>query len=92
MQRETHRLIQVKIDKVLSDIVKWIEDVQGKDHDKAINFIKTYFHHLNDNTKRSMYEYILDLTDTRLREPNQLNDLMLLVEDLLKIKKEKDFN
>ena len=43
---------------------------------------------VNENTKRSMFEHITDITDTKLREINKLNDLIKIINELQIIKKE----
>ena len=52
---------------------------------KVTDFIYKYISYINDNTKRSFYENILDLSETRLVEQNKLNDLVLLIEELYKL-------
>jgi len=77
---------QNQIDGHVSTIGKWIHDVNGHNSDVAIGFIFKYLHHLNDNTKKSMYEHILNITETSLIDINKKNDLMLLVNELVKLK------
>jgi len=62
-----------------------LQSIDGKESEKAIGFIKTYSHHLNDRTKRSMYEHITNITDNKLREVNKLNNLMKLINELCNI-------
>ena len=38
-----------------------------------------------------MYEHITDITDTKLIDINKLNDLMKLIDSLLKLKKENNY-
>ena len=68
----THTTIikQKQIDDLVNTIGKWINDVEGQNHDDALGFIYKYIHHLNDNTKKSMYEHILKITDRELLEIN----------------------
>ena len=83
----THTTIikQKQIDDLVNTIGKWINDVEGQNHDDALGFIYKYIHHLNDNTKKSMYEHILKITDRELLEINKKNDLMLLIDELVKL-------
>ncbi len=73
--RESHKVVQKKIDSHLGAIEKWLASVDGKNPTEAIKFINTYLHHLNDSTKKSMYEHITDITETKLIDVNKLNDL-----------------
>ena len=50
---------QNQIDEHVNTIGKWIHDVNGHNSDAAIEFIFKYLHHLNDNTKKSLYEHLL---------------------------------
>ena len=84
--RESYKSIQKDIDNAIEAIADWISQL-GKDPTKAIEFIKKYNHHLNDKTKKSMFEHITDITDTKLLEVNKLSDLTLLIEKLITIKK-----
>ena len=59
--------------------------MDGQNHDDALGFIFKYLHHLNDNTKKSMYEHILNITDRQLLDINKKNDLMLLINELVKL-------
>jgi len=66
-------------------IGKWIHDVNGHNSDEAIEFMFKYLHHLNDNTKKSLYEHLLNITETELIDINKKNDLMLLINELVKL-------
>ena len=84
LERETHKVHNKKIDEQIDGFVSWIKAVKGPDTDtkEATNFIYKYMSHLNNNTKKSFYEHIQDITNTRLVEHNQLNGLMLLIDGL----------
>ena len=70
----------------MNTIGKWIHDVNGQNHNDALDFIFKYLHHLNDNTKKSMYEHILNNTETQLIDMKEKkNDLMLLINELVKL-------
>ena len=90
MNRESYKIFQKKFDNCLDAIDKWINSVDGKNPEKVINFVKSSFQYLNDKTKKFMYDHITDISDTKLREVNKLNDLMKLINELLEIKKEKE--
>ena len=62
---------QKQIDEHVNAIGKWINDVNGHNSDVALEFIYKYIHHLNDNTKKSMYEHLLDITETSLIDINK---------------------
>jgi len=83
----THAQIikQKQIEEHINTIGKWINDVNGQNHDDALGFIYKYLHHLNDNTKKSMYEHLLNITETDLIEINKKNDLILLINELVKL-------
>jgi len=49
----------------VNTIGKWINDVNGHNSDDALEFIFKYLHHLNDNTKKPMYEHLLNITETQ---------------------------
>ena len=85
LNRESHKIHNKKVNEQIEGISKWIESVGGKDSKEAVNFIYKYLSHLNNNTKKSMYEHLLDITNTRFVEINKQNDLMLLLNDLLKL-------
>ena len=85
MTTHTQLIKQKQIEDHVNTIGKWIHDVGGQDHDDAIGFIFKYLHHLNDNTKKSMYEHILNITDRQLLDINKKNDLMLLINELVKL-------
>ena len=86
MTTHTQLIKQKQIDDQVNIIGKWINDVNGHNSDAALEFILKYLHHLNDNTK-SMYEHILNITETQLIDINKKNDLMLLINELVKLKK-----
>ena len=71
MTTHTQLIKQKQIEDHVNTIGKWIHVAEGQNHDDALGFIFKYLHHLNDNTKRSMYEYILKITDTELIEMNK---------------------
>ena len=76
---------QKQIEDHVNTIGKWIHDVNGYNSDVATEFMFKYLHHLNDNTKKSMYEHLLNITETELIDINKKNDLMLLVNELVKL-------
>ena len=84
--RESYKPLQKQLDDAIEGIADWIKEL-GKDPTKAIEFIKTYLSNLNERTKKSMFNYITDITDTKLLEVNKLSDLTLLIEKLIIIKK-----
>ncbi len=43
--RESHKVVQKKIDSQLGAIEKWLASVDGKNPTEAIKFINTYLHH-----------------------------------------------
>ena len=69
MTTHTHKVIntytslikQKEIEDYVNTIGKWIHDVDGQNHGDALGFIFKYLHHLNHNTKKSMYEHILNI-------------------------------
>ena len=93
MTTHTHKVIdtytsiikQKQIDEHINTIGKWINEVNGQNHDDALEFIYKYIHHLNDNTKGSMYHHLLNITETDLIEINKKNDLILLINELVKL-------
>ena len=87
LEREPHKAHHKKIDEQVQGIVSWIKSVKGDDNDtnQVTDFIYKYISYINDNTKRSFYENILDLSETRLVEQNKLNDLVILIEELYKL-------
>ena len=85
MTTHTQIIKQKQIEDHVNTIGKWIHDVDGQNHDDALGFIFKYLHHLNDNTKKSMYEHILNITDRQLLNINKKNDLMLLINELVKL-------
>jgi len=85
MTTHTQLIKQKQIEDHVNTIGKWIHDVNGQNHDDALGFIFKYLHHLNDNTKKSMYEHILNITETQLIDMNKKNDLMLLINELVKL-------
>ena len=68
MTTHTQIIKQKQIDEHVNTIGKWIHDVDGQNHDDALEFIYKYIHHLNDNTKKSMYVHLLEITGTNLIE------------------------
>ena len=93
MTTHTHKVINTytsllkrkEIEEHISTIGKWIHDVEGENQEDALGFISKYLNHLNDNTKKSMYEHILNITQTQLIDINKKNDLMLLINELVKL-------
>jgi len=85
MTTYTQLIKQKEIEDHVNTIGKWIRDVDGQNHDDALGFIFKYLHHLNDNKKKSMYEHILNITDRQLLDINKKNDLMLLINELVKL-------
>ena len=76
---------QKKIDEQIDSIIKWINDVNGHNPDEAKSFIKKHLFNLNESTKKSMYENLLDITDTKLIEINKKNDLMMQINELTRL-------
>ena len=66
MTTHTQIIKQKQIDEHINTIGKWINEVHGQNHDDALEFIYKYIHHLNDNTKKSMYDHLLNITDRQL--------------------------
>ena len=62
----TYSIKQKEIKDHVNTIGKWIYDVNGQNQEDALGFISKYLHHLNENTKKSMYEHILNITETQL--------------------------
>ena len=85
MTTHSQLIKQKQIEDHVNTIGKWIHDVNGQNHDDELGFIFKYLHHLNDNTKKSMYEHILNITETQLIDMNKKNDLMLLINELVKL-------
>jgi len=85
MTTHTQLIKQKQIEVHVNTIGKWIHDVEGQNYVDAVGFISKYLHHLNENTKKSMYEHILNITDTQLLDINKKNDLMLLINELVKL-------
>ena len=85
MTTHTQIIKQKQIEDQVNAVSKWIHIVDGQNHDDALGFISKYLHHLNENTKKSMYEHILNITDTQLFDINKKNDLMLLINELVKL-------
>ena len=87
-ERETHKAHNKKINKKIDDFKTWFESVHGTSIDEAIEFMHTYMSHLNDLTKKSFFEHLLDITKTRLLDINKQNDLTILIEELYKLLQE----
>ena len=87
-ERETHKAHNKKVDKKIDDFKSWFESVHGTNVDEAVEFIYTYMYNLNDLTKKSFFENLLDKTETRLLDINKQNDLTILVEELYKLLQE----
>jgi len=66
MTTHTQLIKQKQIDDQVNTIDKWIDDVNGHNSHDALEFIFKYLHHLNNNTKKSMYEHILNITEAQL--------------------------
>ena len=90
LERESHKAHNRKIDEQMNSFESWIKAVKSQDADTkdAIDFIYKYSPHLNSNTKKSFFEHLLDITNTRLIDVNKQNDLMLLIEGLYKLLQE----
>ena len=73
-----------EIEDHITTIGKWIHDVEGENQEDALGFISKYLHHLNDNTKKCMYEHILNITQTQLIDIKK-NDLMILINELVRL-------
>ena len=71
MTTHTQLIKQKQIEDHVNTIGKWIHDVNGQNYDDALDFIFKYLHHLNDNPKKSMYEHILNITETQLIDMNK---------------------
>jgi len=87
-KRESHKAHSKKIDDQIDGIVKWIDSVGGKNSKEAVYFINKYLSHLNETTKKSMNEHLIDLTNTRFLDINQKDDLMKLLNDIAKLIRE----
>ena len=87
-ERETHKAHNKKINKKIDDFKTWFNSVHGSNVDKAIEFMNTYMCHLNDLTKKSFFEHLLDITETRVLDINKQNDLTILIEELYKLLQE----
>ena len=87
-ERETHKAHNKKINKKIDDFKTWFESVHGNNVDEAIEFMNTFMFHLNDLTKKSFFEHLLDITETRLLDINKQNDLTILIEELYKLLQE----
>ena len=76
LERETHKFHNKKIDEQIDGFVSWIKSVNGADADTkdATDFIYKYLSHLNSNTKKSFFEHLLDITNTRLIDVNKQNE------------------
>ena len=85
MTTHTQIIKQKQIEDHVNTIGKWINDVNGQNNDDALEFIYKYILHLNDNTKKSMYEHLLNITETSLIDINKKNDLMLLINELVRL-------
>jgi len=85
MTTHTQIIKQKQIKEHVNTIGKWIHDVDGQNHDDALEFIYKYIHHLNDNTKGSMYHHLLNITDRQLLDINKKNDLILMIDELVKL-------
>ena len=85
MTTHTQIIKQKQIEEHVNTIGKWINDVNGQNNDDALEFKNKYIHHLNDNTKKSMYEHLLNITETSLIDNNKKNDLMLLINELVRL-------
>ena len=66
MTTYTQSAKQKQIDGHVNTIGKWINDVNGHNSDDALEFIFKYLHHLNDNIKKSIFEHLLNITETQL--------------------------
>jgi len=91
LNRETHKVHHKKLTDQLDGISKWIQSVGGSNESEALTFLDKYLVHLNDNTKKSMFEHILDLTGTRLQDVNKQNDLIKLIDELCRLKQQIKF-
>ena len=94
MTTHTHKVINTytsllkrkEIEEQIGIIGKWIHDVEGGNQEDALGFISKYLHHLNGgSTKKSMYEHILNITQTQLIDINKKNDLMILINELVRL-------
>ena len=87
-KRESHKEHSKKIHKIFDDIAKWIETVEGKNPDTALDFLERYLFALNQNTLKSMFDEVLSITKTEFIEVNKREDLHKLLRDLC-IKKQE---
>ena len=87
-ERETHKAHNKKINKKIDDFKTWFTSVHASNIDKAEEFMIYYMHHLNDLTKKSFFEHLLDITETRLLDINKQNDLTILIKELYKLLQE----
>ena len=71
MPTHTQLIQQKQINDHVNTIGKWIHGVNGHNSDDGLEFIFKYLHHLNDNTKKSMYEHLLNITETELIDINK---------------------
>ena len=71
MTTHTQIIKQKQIEDHVNTTGKWINDVNGQNNDDALEFIYKNIHHLNDNTKKSMYEHLLNITETSLIDINK---------------------
>jgi hypothetical protein len=85
-KRESHNVHQKIFDDKLIEINQWV-NTHGHNPDEADTFIRKYFDHLNDNTWKSMYDILLNITESKLLPSDNQNELSNLVSQLLQIKK-----
>ena len=82
LDRESHLVHYKKVSDKLDEIKTWISSNAGINTSETIQYIKDNLPNLNDKTKKSLYEYVLDNTNTRIIEVNKLNDFMILLNEL----------
>ena len=85
MTTHTQLIKQKQIEDHVNVIGKWIHEVDGQNHGDVLGFIFKYLHHLNNNTMKSMRDHILIITDKELVEINKKKDLMVLIDELVKL-------
>lgn len=84
-ERETHKAHNKKIKNQIQDFTVWFKSVDAQNVDDAVEFINTYMSHLNNNTKKSFLDHLLDITETRIIDINKQNDRAILIEELYKL-------
>jgi len=84
LERESHKAHYKKIQESLGGFGQWVL-AANNNSEKANVFVETYYVNLNNQTKASFYENILDMTDMKLAEARKKDDLMKMIEELAKL-------